>query len=78
MFPLLFSCSVVSNSFVTHGLWLARLLCPWDFQGKNTAVVCYSFLQGIFLTWGLNPHLLHWQKYSLPPGKPDVPLVVEN
>ena len=22
---------------------------------------CYALLQGIFLTQGLNPHLLHWQ-----------------
>ena len=30
------------------------LLCP----GKNTGVGCCFFLQGIFLTQGLNPHLL--------------------
>ena len=54
----------------------ARLLCPWDFPGKNTAVGCYFLLQGTFLAQGLNPsilHLLHWQAGSLPaepPGKP--------
>ena len=32
-----------------------RLLCPWDSPGKTTGVVCHSFLQGIFLTQGLNP-----------------------
>ena len=26
----------------------ARLLCSWDFPGKNTAVSCYFLLQGIF------------------------------
>ena len=37
---------------------------------------CHTLLQGIFLTQGLNPHLLcplHWQTGSLPlelPGKP--------
>ena len=36
-----------------------RLLCPWDFPGKNTAVSCHSLLQGIFLTWGSNPGLLY-------------------
>ena len=25
-----------------------RLLCPWDFPGRNTGVGCYFLLQGIF------------------------------
>ena len=33
--------------------------------GKNTGVGCHSF-QGVFLTQGLNPGLLHWQVDSLP------------
>ena len=37
----------------------ARIPCPWDFPGKNTGVSCRSLLQGIFLTQGSNPHLLH-------------------
>ena len=49
-----------------HGLYLARLLGPWDFLGKNTGVGCHFLLQGIFLTQGLNSHLLHWQAESLP------------
>ena len=47
-----------------HGLWCARLLCPWDSPGKNTGVGCHALLQGIFPTQGLNPRLLsllHWQ-----------------
>ena len=36
-----------------------RLLCPWDSPGKNTGVSCLFLLQGIFLTQGLNLHLLH-------------------
>ena len=32
-----------------------RLLCPWDFPGKNTGVSCDFLLQGIFLTQGSNP-----------------------
>ena len=36
----------------------ARLLCPWDSPGKSTGVVCHALLQGIFLTQGLDPHLL--------------------
>ena len=37
---------------------------------------CHFFLQGIFLTWGSNPHplhLLHWQAGSLPPAPPEKP-----
>ena len=36
-----------------------RLLCLWDSPGKNTGVGCHFLLQGIFLTQGLNLHLLH-------------------
>ena len=40
-------------------LWTvaARLLCPWDFPGKNTRVGYHFLLQGIFPTQGLNPGL---------------------
>ena len=50
---------VVSNSLPPHVLQPARLLCPWDFLGKNTTVGCHALLQGIFLTQGSNPGLLH-------------------
>ena len=33
----------------------ARLLCPWDFPGKNTQVGCHALLQGVFPTQGSNP-----------------------
>ena len=36
-----------------------RLLCPWNFPGKNTGVGSPSLLQGIFPTQGSNPGLLH-------------------
>ena len=55
--------------FVPHGLQATRLLCPWDFPGKNTGAGCHTLLQRIFLTQGSNPslsHLLHWQAGSLP------------
>ena len=42
-----------------------RLLCPWDFSGKNTGMDCHFLLYGIFPTERLNPHLLHWQVGSL-------------
>ena len=65
-------CSPVDRS-------LARLLCPWDFPGKDTRVGCHSLLQMIFLTQGSNPSLLpcrqilyHLSHQGSPeaPGKP--------
>ena len=49
----------MSDSLQPHGLQPVRLLCPWDSPGKNTGVGSHSFLQGIFLTQGLNLGLLH-------------------
>ena len=63
------SCSVVSDSLRPHELQPTRLLCPWDFPGKNTRVGCHFLLQRIFPTQGLNLLLLillHWQVGSLP------------
>ena len=60
--------SVVSDSSPPCGLWPARLLCPWDFPGKDTGVGCHSLLQRIFPTQGSNPShvcLLHWWAVSL-------------
>ena len=57
----------VSTPLWPHGLSPISLLFPWDFPGKNTRVGCHFLLQGIFLSQGLNPcllHLLHWQVYS--------------
>ena len=34
--------SVVSESLRPHALWPARLLCPWDFPGKNPGVAFRS------------------------------------
>ena len=67
----------MSDSLQLHGLWPARLLCPWDSPRKHTRVGCQALLQGIFPTQGWNLCLLcllHWQVGSLPlapPGKPD-------
>ena len=58
-------CSVVSSSLQPHGLYPIRLLCPWNFPGKNTGVDCHALLQGIFPTQGSNSHLLHGQVDSL-------------
>ena len=71
---------VVSQSCLTllpsHGLQTTRLLCPWDFPGKNTGVSCHFFLQGIFSTQGLNLSLLHWQADSLPVSHQGNPKVI--
>ena len=57
--------------------WTAatRLLCSWNFPGKNTGVIYHFLFQEIFPTQGSNLHLLlllNWQADSLPlpPGKP--------
>ena len=67
-------CSVVSDSLQPHGLQPTRLLCPWNFPGKNTGVGYHFHLQGIFLTQRLNLHLFCiGRQISLPlapPGKP--------
>ena len=60
-------CSVTLSR--SYGVYAARLLCPWDFPGKNTGVGRYFLLQGIFLLRGYNPHLLcllHERVDSLP------------
>ena len=47
------------------GLQPSRLLCPWDFPGKNTAVCCHSLLQGNFPTQGSNSGLLHCSFFTI-------------
>ena len=74
MFMLI--CSVMSDSLQPYGLEPSRLLCPWDFPGKNTKVGCHGLLQGIFPTQGLNPQHLYLPALQMdslptePPGKP--------
>ena len=61
----------------TLGLQPTRLLCPWDFSGKNTGVGCHTLLQGIFPTQELKLGLfclLYWQMSSLPPVPSRKPL----
>ena len=56
----------------------SRLLCPWDFPGKNTGMSCHFLLQRIFPTQGSNLCLLHWQADSLPLSHPGSPLFSYN
>ena len=46
-------CRQVTSNSAT--LWTARLLCPWDFPGKNTGVGCYFLFQGFFPTQDETP-----------------------
>ena len=56
-------CVLVAQLWPTHCASMdcgpSRLLCPWDFPGKNTEVGCHFLLQRIFLTQGSNSDLLH-------------------
>ena len=47
------SCLVRFNSLQPHGLQPTRLLCPWNFSGKNTGVGCHFLPQRIFPIQGL-------------------------
>ena len=56
-----FSCSiasVMSDSLQPCGLQPAKLLCPWNYPGKNTGVGLHALLQGIFPTQRSNPGLM--------------------
>ena len=44
-----------------HGLKPTRLLCSWDFPGKNTEVGCHFLIQRVFPTqgWNLSGKAIH-------------------
>ena len=67
---LLYLCCLVTKSCLTllppHKLQPARLLCPWDFPGKNTGVGCHFLFQENLPNPGWNLHLMNWQADSLP------------
>ena len=72
-------CPVVCDSLQPHGLQPVRILCPWNFPGKNIGVGCHFFIQGIEplgQTQGQKPCLLRLLKSQadslpvVPPGKP--------
>ena len=48
-----------SHSVMSYSLWPHGLFSPWNSPGQNTGVGSLSLLQGIFLTQGSNPGLLH-------------------
>ena len=63
LYIYVYYCCLFTNSCLTlpspHELYPNRLLCPWDFPGRNTGVGCCFLLQGNFSTQGSNPGLLH-------------------
>ena len=64
---------VVSDSLWPHGLQPARLLCLWNYPGKNTGVGSHSLLQGDLPNPGIEPRSPALQVNSFssePPGKP--------
>ena len=73
MLLLLFSRSVMSDSLQPHGAHQAPLSMGFPRQ-EYLEMDCHFLLQGIFLTQGVNPRLLHWLAggffTSEPPGNP--------
>ena len=61
----------MSDSFGIPWTILARLLCPWNFPGKNTGVACHFLLQGNLLNPGIELSLALAGGYFItePPGK---------
>ena len=55
----------VSNSLRPHRMQPTRLLCPWDFPGKNTRAGSHFLLQGIFPTQGSNLGFLHCRRAAV-------------
>ena len=65
--------SVVSNSVRPHGLQPSRLLCPWDFPGKNTGVGCHCLLHASMwdecsyvVVWTFFGIALLWENWPFP------------
>ena len=70
---LFLSCTMCVISHFSHvrlfaTLWTVALQAPLStrFSRQEYWVGCHFLFQRIFLTQGSNPHLLHWQAYSLP------------
>ena len=75
LYPIFCCCCLVMKLFLillwSHRLWPTRILCPWDFPGKNTGVGCISFSRAIFPSQASNLRLLlvrqipyHWATWD--------------
>ena len=63
-FFIFFNCFFISHSVLSDSVWPhrlgpTRLLCLWNFLGKNTGVGCCFLLQGNLSYQGSNLGLLH-------------------
>ena len=78
------SCLVVQlgpSLLQPHELQPVRLLCPWDFLGKNAGVGCHFLLQGALPDPGIepmSPTLASRFFTTEPPGKPCFLLTLWN
>ena len=66
--PLLHEFILTQSCPLFATAWTVAYQAPLSMgsPGKNIGVGCNFLLQGIFLTQGSNPHLLHWQADSSP------------
>ena len=62
----------MSDSLQPCGLKPAKLFCPWDSPGKNTAVGCHALLQGNLPNPGIEPCSAAMQVDSLPSEPPSI------
>ena len=56
---LLLSCFICVQLIASLWTVAARVLCQWNYPGKNIGVGCHTLLQGIFPIQGSNPGLPH-------------------
>ena len=74
-------CAVLRSSAVSDSatplMQPAMLLCLWGSPGKNTGVGSHALLQGIFLTQGSNPGLLHCRQILYQLSHQESPRILE-
>ena len=70
--------SYKSHSVVSDSLQPLGLYSSWNSPGQNIAVGSLSILQGVFLTQGSNPGLLHCRQILYQLSYKESPLVFSN
>jgi len=63
---LLFLVAKLYPTLAIPGTVAHRLLCSWDFPGKNTGVGCHFLLHGDLPDLRVKPESSAWQADSLP------------
>ena len=71
----MYVCSVMSDFLQPCGLYSARLLCPWNFPGKNTGVGAISFSMGSSHSRDLT-RVSCIGRRTLPPSHQGIPLEI--